>query len=86
MWDRKKATQAILQRKRSGGEIVSGPTPMMPEKVSHEDGSPDLKHFVAQDIMDAFHSKSADALREHLDKYIDLHMNKGSEDKPEPQE
>ena len=88
MWDKKKTLEAIMSRKRNadGGEIISGPTPLKQENVSDEQGEPDVKHLAAQDLMEAFHSKSPDRLNKSMANYIDLHMSKSSDDKPEPQE
>lgn len=88
-WDKSKAIQTILNRKRSsgGGEVLSGPTEMKNEEVQADDGQPDMKHLAAEEVMHAFHSKSAQNLRESLENFINLHMShKSDNDKPDPNE
>ena len=89
MWDKKKALSNILQRKRmaGGGEVLSGPTEMKNEHVQTEDGVPDMKHLAAEEVMHAFHSKSAHQLKESLENFINLHMShEADNDEPSPHE
>lgn len=85
MFDRKKALTTLLQKRNAGsGDMTAGPTPMLEENVRTEDGEPDMHHMAAQDVMDAFHSKSADKLKSSLKNFIDLHMGAKDNDEPEP--
>jgi len=86
MWDKKKALEAMMsKRKEGGGERIAGPTSMKPEHVSTEAGEPDMKHMAAQDMMHHFTSGSADGLRQSMENFIDLHMSeKRQESEPEP--
>lgn len=85
MFDRKKALTTLLQkRKAGGGDMTVGPTPVMEENVRTEDGEPDMHHMAAQDVMDAFHSKSADRLKSSMANFIDLHMSAKDNAEPEP--
>lgn len=88
MWDKKKSLETLMsKRKPSGGESIAGPTPMLEEHVSDENGEPDMKHLAAQNMMDAFHSKSAHKLRQAMDDYLDIHsMSKMDDDEPKPSE
>ena len=84
MFDRKNTMTSLLQkRKAGGGEMTVGPTPMKEENVRTEDGEPDMHHLAAQDVMDAFHSKSADKLKTSMGNFIDLHMGKSAEPEPD---
>lgn len=88
MFDRKKSLQTIMQKRMAGGgEVVAGPTPMNEERSREEDGSPDLLHLASQNVMDAFHSKSAEKLKSSLSNFLDLHMSqKDSSAEPEPED
>lgn len=69
----------IMKHRSAKGMDISGPAPMKVESVKSEDGEPDGRHVAAQDIMAAFHEKSAAKLMESLASFIDLHgMKPGS--------
>ena len=74
MFDKKRAMQTIMQKRGAkGGALEMKPTPMKPEIVKDEDGLPDGKHLAAQDMIAAFHEKSADKLMQALGNFMDLH-------------
>lgn len=84
-WDPKKAMQTIMTRRRGeGGGAITAETPMKPENVSDESGEPDGKHMAATEMIEAFHSKSADGLNKALQNYLDLHL--AQPEKPYPPE
>lgn len=85
MWDKKKSLETIMQRRKpGGGEIIAGPAPMKHEVVKHEDGNIDGRHLAAQDMLAAFHEKSAERLMGAMANFMDLHSVNGN--KPEPKE
>lgn len=87
MWDKKKSLETLMQkRKAGGGELSAGPTPMKEEHVSEIGGDPDIHHLAAEDVMDAFHSKSADRLKDSLKNFIDLHLSAKDNDEPDAME
>lgn len=84
MWDKNKALQTIMKkRKAGGGEIVAGPAPMNEEVVKDEEGNLDGLHLASQDIMAAFHEKSAEKLNSALKNYLDLYSNQEEESEEE---
>jgi hypothetical protein len=84
MWDSKKKLQTMLQKRNKAGDIVSGPMPMKPEVSLDEGGEIDQRHVAAQDVMAAFHEKSAEKLKGALSNFMDLHMAMGGGDDDEP--
>ena len=81
MWDKKKNMDTIMQRRRgeSGGAVISE-TPMKPEISLDEGGEIDGKHMAAEDMIEAFHAKSADRLKEAMGNFIDLHTTETEPD------
>lgn len=72
MHDDKKALMTIM-RKRSEAGAPAMASPMKQESVKSEDGEPDGRHAAAQDVMAAFHEKSAERLMEAMINFHDLH-------------
>jgi hypothetical protein len=75
-WDKKKSMDSILQKRKSGGgPIEVGPVPMKNENVSDKDGVPDARMSAAEDVMGAFHEKSAEKLMRALANFNDIHAS-----------
>lgn len=72
MHDEKKALMTIM-RKRSEAGAPAMSAPMKQESVKSEDGEPDGRHAAAQDMMSAFHEKSAEKLMEAMINFHELH-------------
>lgn len=87
MWDRRKQIETIMKKRgASGGEVLAGPAPMKMESVKDEDGVPDGRHAAAQDMMMAMHEKSPEKMAQAMANFVDIHMSKSDEAKPEPHE
>ena len=90
MWDKKKQLTTIMARRRgSDGGAITAETPMKPEAAMSEGGEIDGKHIAAQEMMEAFHAKSAHGLNEAMSNFIDLHLNEkpgSTEVEPESEE
>lgn len=86
MHDQKKAVMTIMKKRSSKGEHIAGPTPMRAENVKTSDMEPDGRHFAAQDMISAFHEKSAANLMTALSNFIDLHGMKPGSSAPESEE
>jgi len=83
MFDKKRAMQTIMQKRgANGGPMTMAPSPMKPEIVKDEDGMPDGKHLAAQDMISAFHEKSADKLMQALSNFMDIHSVADSKEDP----
>lgn len=84
MWDKKKAMQTLIGRRKPSGEKLMEPTEMQHEVVKHEDGEIDGRHLAAQEALGAIHSKSPEDFMNALMNFIDLHDHHKS--KPVPHE
>lgn len=85
LWDKKKAMQTMIAKRRDGGGPMEvGPAPMKNEVVKTEDGEIDGRHMAAQDVMAAFHEKSSEKLMRSLADFMDLHL--AQPEKQDPRE
>lgn len=72
MQDEKKAAMTIIRKRAEAGAPAMA-APMKQENVSDEDGMPDGRHAAAQDMIAAFHEKSAEKLMQAMGNFHDLH-------------
>lgn len=85
LWDKKKAMGTLIaKRKENGGPREVGPAPMQNEIVKDQDGELDGRHMASQDMLAAFHEKSADKLMQALSNFMDLHL--AQPEKKDPRE
>lgn len=72
--DKKQALQTILSKRGKDGEMSS--SPMAPERPAmDESGEMDGRHEAAQDMIQAFHEKSAQKLVDAYANMHELHMS-----------
>lgn len=72
MFDKKRDMQTIMSR-RKVGDMDYGPGPMKNEDSMEEDRSLDGRHMAAEDMINAFHEKSAHKVKEAMINFMDLH-------------
>lgn len=76
--DHRKAVTTILSKRGAkGGAKTLDNVPMKAEVVKNEDGTVDGRHVAAQDLIGAFHEKSADKVMSALSSFLDVHQNSG---------
>lgn len=79
MWDKNKAMQGIMQKKRPEK------TDTISEAPKPQDPVMDLHSLVAREIMSAVHEKNVDKFHNLMKSYIDLHLsNQRQESEPKP--
>lgn len=74
--DHKKIATIMVSKRNHKGEQTMSPTAMKPEVSKTEDGEVDERHVAAQDLLAAFHEKSAQRLSEAMSNFIDIHHSK----------
>lgn len=79
MDDHRKIATIMVSKRNKQGEQTMAPTPMKAESVKSEEGEVDPKHIAAQDVMAAFHSKSAQKLSEAMSNFLEIHHSSQSE-------
>lgn len=82
--DLKRHATTIMARRTAKGEALTAPAPMKPELSETAPGEPDPRHIAAQDMLSAFHEKSAEKLKTAMGNFIDLHGLKKDAGEPEP--
>jgi hypothetical protein len=87
MWDKKRAMETIMRRRKASGEHPPAPaTEMKNEDMMADGGEIDGRHEAAKDILHAHNVKSPEMLMHALINFMDIHMAHGDADKPEPAE
>lgn len=77
--DNKKIATAILSKRKPDGDRISQ-SPMKSEVIKDEDGVPDGRHLAAQDMIAAFHEKSAERLNQALQSWSAIHNSKSEDE------
>lgn len=71
MMDPHKSVVAIMKKRKAGMPDGASAEGHLTEK---DDGNLDPRHMAAEDVMNAFHSKSVPHLKEALANFHDMHM------------
>ena len=86
MWDKKRAMETIMRRRKSSGEHPMAPaTEMKNETVMHDGGEIDGRHEAMQDFLHGMTIKSPEHMMHALINFMDVHEAHKDNDTPEPE-